>query len=290
MPTPQKSIPDFHQKITNQIIEALESGTKPWECPWDNTVANSIPFNGSTGKSYNGMNIMLLWMTAFERKFSSSVWLTFKQAKSLGGQVRRGEKGTQIFFYSMVEKKGSTSSEKETYSMLKTYSVFNADQVDGLNADNIVSPGSHSTEVDLFLQSTGADIVVNGLKAFYRSSTDQIVLPFRDRFSDDANFYATALHELTHWTGHKSRCDRKLGNVFGSKDYAQEELVAELGSAFLMAELGISGEVQHESYIANWLTALKNDKRYIFKAASMANKAYSYIMEQVINSQMDKAA
>lgn len=290
MPTPQKSTLDFHQKITNQIIESLEAGVKPWECPWDDTTANTIPFNGSTGKSYNGMNIMLLWMTAFERKFSSPIWLTFKQAKAMNGQVRKGEKGTQIFFYSMVEKKGGSPDDKETYPMLKTYTVFNADQVDNLNAEDIVQPGTNSTDVDLFLQSTGADIVVNGLRAFYRSSTDQIVLPFRKRFNDDANFYATALHELTHWTGHKSRCDRKLGNVFGSKDYAQEELVAELGSAFLMAELGISGEVQHESYIASWLKALKDDKRYIFKAASMANKAYSYIMEQVTCSQMDRAA
>ncbi|WP_178306585.1 ArdC family protein [Vibrio algicola] len=292
MPTTQKSTLDFHQEITNQIIEALEAGVKPWVCPWNTTRSTSLPYNGSTGKPYSGMNIMLLWTASSKRRFSSPTWFTFKQATALGGKVRKGEKGTRIFFYSKVEKKDEQTGEEKTYPVIKTYIVFNADQVDSISSESVLHHSREACDMpfDQFLKSTGADIVENGIKAFYRSSTDQIVLPFRDRFTNFVDFEATALHELTHWTGHKSRCDRKLGNVFGSKDYAQEELVAELGSAFLMAELGISGEVQHESYIANWLTALKNDKRYIFKAASMANKAYSYIMEQVVHSQMDKAA
>ncbi|TVO39904.1 ArdC family protein [Vibrio algivorus] len=294
MATALKCTHDFHQEITNQVIEALESGVKPWQCPWDTSISSSIPYNGSTGKSYSGMNIMLLWMASIHGQFSSPIWLTFKQAQALGGMVRKGEKGTRIFFYTKVEKKDVVTDEDKSYSVIKTYTVFNADQVDGLNNQSIshAQPSLvNAMDIDAFLAATGASVVENGLKAFYRPSTDQIVLPFRHRFNCPADFEATALHELTHWTGHKKRCDRKLGNEYGSKDYALEELVAELGSAFLMAEMGtFSDNLQHESYIASWLQALKNDKRYVFKAASMAQKAYAYIMDTASRSCMDAVA
>ncbi|MGF1907766.1 ArdC family protein [Aliivibrio salmonicida] len=298
MKTHTKNKPDFYQQITNQIIEALESGVKPWVCPWDKTEQSGMPSNASTGAEYNGMNIMLLWMSATMQSFSSSFWMTFKQAKAKGGQVRKGEKGTHIFFYNMIEKTDKGTDEVERYAMLKTYSVFNIDQIDGLPesmhcpvvATNDEDPIRSLEHVERFLHATGANIVYNGQRAFYRPSTDEIVIPDLHRFSTTEDAYATTLHELTHWTGHKSRLERKNGNAFGSKDYAFEELIAELGSVFLMADLGIVGEVQHESYIANWLTALKDDKRYIFKAASQASKAHQFLRNVVDHHNADKAA
>ncbi|GAL13174.1 antirestriction protein [Vibrio astriarenae] len=276
---------DFYQEITNQIIEALEQGITPWSCPWDEEQANGIPSNFSTKSSYQGMNIMLLWMSAYKNSFSSSKWLTFKQAKTLGGQVRKGEKGTRIFFYKMVEKKeqGSGKEESDFYPVLKNYAVFNLDQIDGIEDENnekkvvIRDKVTLLDDVEQFITHTEATIRYTGQKAFFRPSSDEIVIPERDRFHSSADLYATILHELTHWTGHKNRLGREFKGKFGTKDYAFEELIAELGSAFLMADLGIDGDVQHDSYIASWLTALKNDKRYIFKAAAQASKAHQYL-------------
>ena len=283
MATYTKSSTDFYQTITNQIIQALEAGIQPWVCPWDRTQATGLPINASTHQPYQGMNIMLLWMSAAERNFSSPYWLTFKQAKDLGGKVRKGEKGTTIFFYSMVQKKGVENEKEEVYPMLKTYTVFNLDQIDdfSLEQDEKNAPRHEIElleEVEAFIEATQAKITYGGQKAFFRPSTDIVVIPDRARFHSTADLYATIMHELMHWSGHKSRLDRDMKGVFGSKDYAQEELVAELGSAFLMATFGVVGEVQHKSYIASWLEALRNDKRYIFKAAAQASKAHQYLI------------
>ncbi|MDN3683224.1 zincin-like metallopeptidase domain-containing protein [Vibrio tapetis subsp. quintayensis] len=287
---------DFYQVVTDQIIEALEQGIKPWQCPWDVTQASGIPSNFSTQNDYQGMNVMLLWMSAQMNRFSSPQWLTFKQSKALGGKVRKGEKGTHIFFYKVVEKKNSApgQEEKETYSCLKTYVVFNLDQIEGVEqADtpvvNVRDDVTLIDEVETFLVSTGASISYSGQKAFFRPSTDEIVIPERSRFSENADLYATIMHELTHWTGHKSRLDRDNKGSFGSKDYAFEELIAEIGAAFLMADFGIVGNVQHESYIASWLEVLKNDKRYVFKAATQASKAHQ-LLKEFVNLEVSKAA
>lgn len=273
---------DFYQEVTNKIIDALEQGVKPWQCPWREDVVAGLPLNFSTHNKYRGMNIMLLWMSTQLNGYGSAQWLTFKQAVANGGKVRKGEKGTRIFFYKMVEKE--QDGKKEEYPMLKTYVVFNLDQIEGIEvvSDELTEEVSAEDvdtldEVESFLHATGADIHYGGQKAYFRPSTDEIVIPDRYRFSETADLYATILHELTHWTGHKSRLNRESKGGFGSKDYAFEELVAELGSAFLMADLGIKGEVQHESYIASWLQALKSDKRYIFKAATLATKAHEYL-------------
>ncbi|WP_234498157.1 ArdC family protein [Vibrio maritimus] len=283
--TTHQSKTDFYQEVTNQIIEALEQGIKPWSCPWEVSQASGIPSNFSTHSEYQGMNIMLLWMSAQMHRFSSSQWLTFKQAKALGGQVRKGEKGTHIFFYKTVEKTGVNEKGKEveeSYPMLKTYCVFNLDQVEGIERPvTIEAQDNHDIEtldnVEAFIAQTGASISYHGQKAYFRPSTDEIVIPERERFHHTADLYATIMHELTHWTGHWSRLNRESKGRFGSKDYAFEELVAELGAAFLMADFGITGDVQHESYIASWLEVLKNDKRYIFKAAAQASKAHQYL-------------
>lgn len=273
---------DIYQTVTDSIVEALESGVKPWVCPWvRNGVAAGLPANFSTDTAYSGINIMLLWCSAAKQGFQDSRWLTYKQAQELGGQVRKGEIGTTAIFYKTLEKEAD-DGEIEKIPMLKSFTVFNVEQIDGLDIETAPQPVTQFDplpKVEAMITRTGAKITERGVKAFYRPATDEIRLPERFRFEDAANFYATGLHELVHWTGAKHRLNREKGGRFGSEGYAFEELIAELGSAFLMADLGVVGEVQHESYIASWLKSLKDDKRYIFKAASAASKAHRYLMD-----------
>ncbi|EPU4319903.1 ArdC family protein [Escherichia coli] len=280
-----KTRTDIYQTVTDSIITALETGVKPWACPWQRVPGMSgLPSNYSTGAAYTGINIMLLWCSASEQGFSDSRWMTYKQSQAEGGQVRKGECGTTTIFYSTLEKEND-AGEIEHIPMLKTFIVFNVEQIDGLllttEAVSPVETFDPLPQAENLFRNSGANIIEKGQNAFFRPSTDEVWLPERRLFADAANFYATGLHELVHWSGAKSRLNREMKGRFGSEDYAFEELIAELGSAFLMADLGIEGEVQHESYIAAWLTALKNDKRYIFKAASAASKAHRYLMEKI---------
>ncbi|HEB9656736.1 TPA: DUF1738 domain-containing protein [Yersinia enterocolitica] len=280
-----KTKTDIYQTVTDSIIAALETGVKPWACPWQRTPGMSgLPSNYATGVAYSGMNIMLLWCSASEHGFNDSRWMTYKQAKAEGGQVRKGEHGTTAIFYTMLEREND-EGETDYIPMLKTFTVFNVEQIDGLPlSDEAVFPAETFEplpQAEALFRNSGATIIEKGKNAFFALSTDEIHLPERRLFSDAANFYATGMHELVHWSGAKSRLNREMKGKFGSEDYAFEELIAELGSAFLMADLGIVGEVQHESYIASWLKALKNDKRYIFKAASAASKAHRYLMDKI---------
>lgn len=275
---------DIYQTVTDNIISALEAGVKPWSCPWQRVPGMSgLPSNYATGTAYSGMNIMLLWGSASEQGFNDSRWMTYKQAQAEGGQVRKGEHGTTAIFYATLEKE-SEDGEIVQIPMLKTFTVFNVQQIDGLPlTTETISPDATFDplpEAENLIRKSGANIIEKGQNAFFQPSTDEVWLPERHLFSDAANFYATGLHELVHWSGGKKRLNRGMKGKFGSADYAEEELVAELGSAFLMADLGIVGEVQHESYIASWLQALKNDKRYVFKAVSAASKAHSYLMDK----------
>ncbi|RLM05411.1 ArdC family protein [Gibbsiella quercinecans] len=276
---------DIYQTVTDSIISALETGVKPWSCPWQRVPGMSgLPSNYATGAAYSGMNIMLLWYSASEQGFSDSRWMTYKQAKAEGGQVRKGEHGTTAIFYATLEKEND-AGEVEHIPMLKTFTVFNVQQIDGLAlTTETVSPEATFDplpQAENLLRKSGANIIEKGQNAFFIPSTDEIHLPERYLFAYAANFYATGLHELVHWSGGKSRLNREMKGKFGSEGYAFEELIAELGSAFLMADLGIVGAVQHESYIASWLKALRNDKRYIFKAASSASKAHRYLMDKI---------
>ncbi|HGX9957185.1 TPA: ArdC family protein [Klebsiella pneumoniae] len=280
-----KTKTDIYQTVTDSIIAALETGVKPWACPWQRTPGISgLPSNYATGMGYSGMNIMLLWCSASEQGFNDSRWMTYKQAKAEGGQVRKGEHGTTAIFYTMLERENN-EGETEYIPMLKTFTVFNVEQIDGLPlSDEAVFPAETFEplpQAEALFRNSGATIIEKGQNAFFAPSTDEIHLPERRLFSDAANFYATGMHELVHWSGAKSRLNREMKGKFGGEDYAFEELIAELGSAFLMADLGIVGEVQHESYIASWLKALRNDKRYIFKAASAASKAHRYLMDKI---------
>lgn len=276
---------DIYQTVTDSIISALETGVKPWSCPWQRVPGMSgLPSNYATGAAYSGMNIMLLWYSASEQGFSDSRWMTYKQAKAEGGQVRKGEHGTTAIFYATLEKEND-AGEVEHIPMLKTFTVFNVQQIDGLAlTTETVSPEATFDplpQAENLLRKSGANIIEKGQNAFFIPSTDEIHLPERYLFAYAANFYATGLHELVHWSGGKSRLNREMKGKFGSEGYAFEELIAELGSAFLMADLGIVGAVQHESYIASWLKALRNDKRYIFKAASSASKAHRSLMDKI---------
>ena len=241
---------------------------------------SGLPSNYATSIAYSGMNIMLLWCSASKQGFSDSRWMTYKQAQAAGGQVCTRERGTTAIFYTTLEKENA-AGEVEHIPMLKTFTVFNVQQIDGLAlTTETVSPEATFDpvpQVENLLRKSGANIIEKGQNAFFSPSTDEVWLPERHLFSDAANFYATGLH----WSGGKKRLNREMKGKFGSADYAEEELIAELGSAFLMADLGIEGEVQHESYIASWLKELKNDKRYIFKAVSAASKAHRYLMDKI---------
>lgn len=219
---------------------------------------SGVPSNFATGIAYSGMNIMLLWYSASKQGFGNSRWMTYKQAQAVGAQVRKGEHGTIAIFYTTLEKENE-DGEIDHIPILKTFNVFNIEQIDGLPlTTETVNPEATFDplpEAENLFRKSGANIIEKGQNAFFQPSTDEVWLPERHLFSDAANFYATGLHELVHWSGGKKRLNREMKGKFGSEDYAFEELIAELGSAFLMADLGIAGEVQHESYIASWLKA-----------------------------------
>lgn len=278
---------DLYQEITDKIISVLEQGTKPWSCPWDRSGEFTLPINHSSDEFYKGINVCLLWMEQETRGFSSSRWMTYKQASVKGGQVRKGETGTTIIFYKPWDKETGELDEKgqaviEKIPMLRSFTVFNLDQIDGIELPEQapLTGGFNPIEAaEKVLKASGVTVHERGTRAFYRPSTDEITMPERERFTTANDYYATALHELTHATQHKSRCDRQPYETNVRKGaYAFEELVAELGANFCMAGLGLSGEVQdHAAYIDHWLSVLKEDKKAIFKAAAQAQKAHEWI-------------
>ena len=278
---------DIYQLVTDRIIAALESGVKPWACPWDRTnECSMLPMNFKTKANYSGVNILLLWSETVMKGFSSPYWLTYNQAVELGGNVIKGQKGTSIIFYKNWEKEND-DGKMERIPMLKSFTVFNIDQVEGIEKPTVtvaeVREKNEFVTLDHVVEAINAtEIKINhcGVQAFYSSTHDEITLPMVDRFNSSCDYYATAWHELVHATAHKTRLDRNLKNSFGSKDYAFEELIAELGSAFCCADLGIVGEVQHENYIASWLERLNGDKKFIFKAASQATKAHQWLFKK----------
>ena len=275
---------DIYQAVTDRIIKALEAGTPPWICPWESG-ALSIPENIANGHRYRGINILLLHLSATDQGYNTSRWLTFKQALALGGHVRKGESGTPIVFYKPLEISEQVDAGDPTtrvIPLLRSFSVFNVEQVDGLpDAFDPVLP-QHEWDAciaaETLLTNSGALIQHGGCRAFYRPSTDEIQLPPRASFPTASSYYATALHELTHWTAAPSRCNRPLGKRNGIDAYAFEELVAEIGAAFTSAHCGLPARLEHASYIESWLQALRNDKRLILTAASKAQAAADYLL------------
>lgn len=278
---------DIHAEVTNALVAAIEANPGDPVMPWHRGGASEVPANVDTGNEYQGINILNLWVTGQVAGHTSNVWGSYKQWRKLGAQVRKGEHSTPIVFYRQVTREDE-DGEDESYRLLKWYSVFNADQVDGWSPpappDGPSMPQFETVEAAV--AATGAVISEGGDRAYYQPSTDRIQMPDRHRFFDteqgsrSENFYAVLLHELTHWTGHPTRCDRDLKNRFGSEAYAMEELVAELGAAFLCARLGISPAPRedHARYLANWLAVLKDDKKAIFTAAAKAQIAADFIL------------
>ncbi len=268
----------IYQDVTNRIIAQLEAGTVPWVRPWRATSANGMPTNLATRKPYSGINVVLLWGAAQDRGFEHDYWLTYRQAQELGGQVRKGAKAEHITKYGTFEKQND-EGEKESRMYLKSYSVFNVAEIDGIELPSPVQLQDHerNAEAERFIAATGATIHHGGGRAFYRPARDDITLPELGRFDSAQRYYSTALHELSHWTGAPHRLARDMANGFGSPNYAREELVAELSAAFLCAALQIDGQLQHADYIASWLRVLKEDSRAIFTATTAATKAAQYL-------------
>lgn len=282
---------DVKQVITDRIVALMERGTEAWKQTWKAAAAAGMPCNASTGAPYRGVNILILWAQCEEAGFKSNRWMTYKQAQAVGAQVRKGEKSVSCVYFEMLKRKEPQQGEAEFFPMAKAFNLFNLDQMDNLpedlqeetETDMTPPPFTHDELAEQFIEATGARIEHQGNRAFYRPSTDTIVLPEPEAFITPASYYATACHELTHWTGHTSRLDRDFSKSrrFGDETYAFEELVAELGSSFLAGHFGfIDATVEnHASYLASWIKVLKNDKSAIFTAAKHASAAYEYLAD-----------
>jgi len=291
-------VTDQYQEITNSIIAALENvSAGKWTKPWGGTT----PMNGSTRKEYNGINVLLLWVASMAGDRTSTEWFTYKQAAALGGQVRKGEKGTKICFFKPfevhVDAEGnkvpkSEAVETKKIPLLRGYTVFNRDQIDGLPDRPETAPVALREEIEAFLDKQHANVTYGAAMACYIPSTDEIKMPARENFHTTEGLYATAFHEYAHWTGATDRLNRDLTGRFGSESYAMEELVAELASAFLCGDFGVEGNVQHPEYIKAWVARLKEDKYAIFTAAREAKNAVAFMrgMVEVADDIEDEAA
>ena len=278
---------DIYQEITNQIISDLEKGLPVWEKPWEKGFMG-FPENAFSKSFYSGVNTLILWLRQSTTGFETSQWMTFLQVKKLGGKVKKGEKATRIVFYKKLMITDEESEEEKTIPLLKTHAVFNLSQTEGLG--HLIKKFS-SKEKPLFqdvkkaeelIKKSEADIAFAPIdRACYQPVDDKILMPKKEQFKTQEGFYSTMFHELSHWTGHKSRLNRKKGNKKGSKDYAFEELIAEISASFICCHLGFEYSTQHSAYVKDWLKVLKEDKKAIFKASSQAQKATEFILGNV---------
>lgn len=263
------------QDVVNDLVRIIEGGVLPWQQPWASSNRSGLPLNISTMRAYSGSNVLLLWVAQASSGYENGMWLGFDQAKKLGGNVRKGEHGHRVLVYRAGTREND-QGEEEAYRYLDAKPVFNIDQIDGLDHlkpkfdKHEWTPIESAEEV---MVKSGAIINYGGDRAFYNRGLDKIQLPDLDRFDNPNDFYATALHELGHWTGHESRLNREFGKRFGDHAYACEELVAEISCAITRAKIGLEGEVQHASYLSHWLDVLKKTPQFIVTAASAASKA-----------------
>lgn len=271
---------DIYQTVTNNIIEAIEAGqtADKYQAPWSGV--SVMPENVASGNLYRGVNVISLWVHQAVSGFDSGVWGTYKQWKEQGAQVKKGEKGTRVVFWKALDVEPEGDDEEQNIRMFaKWTTVFNAAQVEGYTGKAVapvMGGGECIEEAEQFVAATGADIRRDDLRAYYRPAEDYIALPDKTVFTDTATstatecYYSTLLHELTHWSGAAHRLDRSQSGK--RSDYAFEELIAELGAAMMCAMLGITSETRadHAQYIDGWLKALKDDRRFIFAAASQA--------------------
>ena len=289
-PSPERA--NLYDEITSRIIAELEAGRLPWVQPWGSSgvaAPLSMPRNAATGRSYSGINVLILWGAVVARGFSGQSWLTFRQALSLGGNVRKGERGTTVVYADRFvpddERRRSREVDDEAQAIpfLKRFTVFSTEQCDGLPEDLVTAPppvpeGLVLPEVEALIRTSGADLRPGGDRAFYSPALDYVQVPRPEAFFEPINWHRTALHELGHWSGHHSRLRRNMTSGFGTKGYAREELVAEMTAAFCCATLGITPTVRHADYIGSWLDVLREDNKAVVRAASAASKAADYLL------------
>jgi antirestriction protein ArdC len=280
--------PDIYRRVTDTIVAQLRAGVRPWTQPWSAPHAGAVsrPLR-FTGEPYQGVNVLLLWAEAVARGYGSPTWMTFRQALALGGHVRRGERGTNVVYADRIVRAETDDHGEETtrqIPFLKVYTVFNVEQVEGLPAEAARAAPLPATarleRAERFFAATGADIRHGGGAAYYAPGPDHVQMPPFESFEDAEAYYATLAHECVHWTKHERRLDRDFGRSrFGTEGYAREELVAEIGAAFLCADLGLAltPRPDHASYIAGWLEVLSQDQRFIFTAAAHAQRACDYL-------------
>jgi antirestriction protein ArdC len=280
----------LYAEVTERVIAELEEGRLPWVQPWDSAACGcTMPHNGATGRAYSGINVLILWAAVIDGGYRTQRWLTYRQAVSLGGHVRRGETGTIVCyadrFTPRSEKERARDQDREArqVAFLKRFTLFNVEQCEALPAEMIEVPELADERetiphAEALIAATGADFRIGGDMAFYSPAGDFVQVPPQQAYSDQINWYRTALHELGHWTGHPGRLGRDQTASFGSPDYAREELVAEMASAFTCASLSIRPTVRHSDYIGAWLSVLREDERAVFRAASAASKAADYLL------------
>ena len=285
---------DVYEAITNQIVSAIEAGAGQVQLPWhrkDSAICR--PVNVASKNAYRGVNTVALWAAADARGYEQGIWGTYRQWQEREAQVRKGEKSSLIIFYKEFGNdesagEGNSTDENPRRFVAKASYVFNIAQVDGYATPEVSQPVAQIDPIDAaerLIAATGADIRIGGDSAYFAPVSDYIVMPDKHRFigtdtsTATQGWYSTLLHELTHWSGHKTRLNRELSERFGSDAYAMEEMIAELGAAFLCGDLGISAEQRpdHAAYIDNWLRILKSDRKAIFTAASAANKAAEFL-------------
>ena len=288
--TPTEKL-DVYARVTAQIVNAIEQGVGNWKMPWHTSGRfSSSPINATTRKAYRGINTVCLWAAAETKGYDSGEWATYAQWQERKAQVRKGEKATTVVFWkfanSATENQDGEGDQPTGSRLIFTrgYSVFNAGQVDGYTPkpEPRVSAMERLNNADKWFQSVGADVRHGGNSAHYALSSDHIQMPVFDAFKDNLSYYSTLAHEHTHWTAKVGRCDRQLGKRFGDNAYAAEELIAELGAAFVCAQLGLSTEPRSDraEYIQSWLRVLNADKRAIFTAASKAQQASDYLIDR----------
>ena len=288
---------DVYQEITDQMIAFLEAGTRPWLKSWNGSTAPNIPLR-STGVPYRGINVLTLWMVAMTKDYASPHWLTFKQALALGGCVRKGEKGSTVVLANKIEvdDKGERGGErgedgKRQVAFLKRYTVFNAEQIDGIEAKypapapiiTATNLDARDAELDALFSRVPVTVRHHGSQPYYQPSGDHVVMPEFADFHTGDDYYSTLAHELCHATGHVDRLARPSLISTKREDYAREELVAELGAAFVSGAIGIKlhDREDHAAYLASWLQALRNDKRCIFTAATQAQAAADWLLSRM---------
>ncbi|GAC1045327.1 ArdC family protein [Rhizobium sp. No.120] len=284
---------DIYSRITDRLVDDLARGVKPWMKPWhDRNLQGRItrPLRHN-GQPYSGVNVLLLWSEGMARGFSSPIWMTFKQSIELGAAVRKGEAGSTVVFasrFTKTEADGGGGAVDREIPFLKAYTVFNVEQIDGLpdhyhhRPTPVGNPVQPIEKADRFFRNTGAVIRHGGTQAYYSPVTDHIQMPPFESFRDAESYVATVSHESCHWTAHPDRVGRDLSRYAKDKtERAREELIAELGSCFLCADLGIAPELDprpdHASYLASWLKVLSEDKRAIFQAAAHAQRAVTFL-------------